>query len=80
MDRGSWQAIVHRVTKSWTRLKGHAHTHHYGRLVKAGIGVLRKQNGNTEALKMVSAGSSNHPKGCGAQQKLGICMDVRVGL
>ena len=21
IDRGAWQAIVHRVTKSWTRLK-----------------------------------------------------------
>ena len=21
MDRGAWQATVHRVTKSWTRLK-----------------------------------------------------------
>ena len=21
MDRGAWQAIVHRVTKSWTQLK-----------------------------------------------------------
>ena len=21
MDRGAWQAMVHRVTKSWTRLK-----------------------------------------------------------
>ena len=28
MDRGAWQAMVHRVTKSWTQLKGlsmHAH-------------------------------------------------------
>ena len=22
MDRGAWQATIHRVTKSWTRLKG----------------------------------------------------------
>ena len=21
MDRGAWQAIVHRITKSWTQLK-----------------------------------------------------------
>ena len=28
MDRGAWQAMVHRVTKSWTRLKRlHTHTH-----------------------------------------------------
>ena len=22
MDRGAWQAVVHRVAKSWTQLKG----------------------------------------------------------
>ena len=30
MDRGAWWATVHRVVKSWTRLKQlstHAHTH-----------------------------------------------------
>ena len=30
MDRGAWQAIVHRVTKSWTQLKRlneRTHTH-----------------------------------------------------
>ena len=31
MDRGAWQATVHRVTKSWTRLKQlstqHTYTH-----------------------------------------------------
>ena len=27
MDRGAWRAIVHRVTKSQTRLKDLAHTH-----------------------------------------------------
>ena len=26
MDRGAWQAIVHRVSKSWTRLSEHTHT------------------------------------------------------
>ena len=26
MDRGAWQATVHRVTKSWTQLNTHAHT------------------------------------------------------
>ena len=26
-DRGVWQAIVHGVAKSWTRLSVHAHTH-----------------------------------------------------
>ena len=29
VDRGAWRATVHRVTKSWTQLKGlntHAHT------------------------------------------------------
>ena len=26
MDRGAWQATVHEVTKSWTRLSMHAHT------------------------------------------------------
>ena len=27
MDRGAWQAIVHSVTKSWTRLSHLARTH-----------------------------------------------------
>ena len=28
MDRGAWQAVVHRITKSWTRLKPLSmHTH-----------------------------------------------------
>ena len=27
MDRGGWWATVHGVTKSWTRLSRHAHTH-----------------------------------------------------
>ena len=27
MDRGAWQAIVHKVTKSWTKLNTHTHTH-----------------------------------------------------
>ena len=27
MDRGAWQATVHRVTKSWTQLNTHAHTY-----------------------------------------------------
>ena len=26
-DRGVWQAIVHGVTKSWTQLSTHTHTH-----------------------------------------------------
>ena len=31
MDRGAWQAMVHRVAKSQRRLKGqHAHTHLLG--------------------------------------------------
>ena len=25
MDKGAWQATVHEVTKSWTRLSMHAH-------------------------------------------------------
>ena len=28
MDRGAWQAIIHRVAKSWTWLSTHAHTQH----------------------------------------------------
>ena len=27
MDRGAWQATVHKVAKSWTRLSNLAHTH-----------------------------------------------------
>ena len=31
MDKGAWRARVHRVTKSWTRLKRqHTHTHTHG--------------------------------------------------
>ena len=29
MDRGAWQATVHRVTKSWTQLSMHAYTYVY---------------------------------------------------
>ena len=29
MDRGAWQATVHGVAKSWTRLSTHKHTHTY---------------------------------------------------
>ena len=28
MDRGAWQATVHRVTKRWTRLSNRACTHY----------------------------------------------------
>ena len=34
MDRGAWQAMVHRISKSWTRLKWrsmHTHTHTFQR-------------------------------------------------
>ena len=27
IDRGAWQAIVHGVTKSWTLVSAHTHTH-----------------------------------------------------
>ena len=27
MDRGAWQATIHRVTKSWTQLSTPVHTH-----------------------------------------------------
>ena len=27
MDRGAWQAIIHGITKSQTRLSVHTHTH-----------------------------------------------------
>ena len=27
MDRGNWQATIHGITKSWTRLSLHTHTH-----------------------------------------------------
>ena len=29
MDRGTWQATVHRVAKSWTRLSTHTHSSVY---------------------------------------------------
>ena len=38
MDRGAWWAIVHGVTKSWTRLSDsphtHTHTHSHTRTLK----------------------------------------------
>ena len=38
MDRGAWWAIVHGVTKSWTRLSDsphtHTHTHSHTRKLK----------------------------------------------
>ena len=27
MDRGAWQATVHRITKSWAQLRVHVHAH-----------------------------------------------------
>ena len=27
MDRGAWQATVHRITKSWAQLRVHVHVH-----------------------------------------------------
>ena len=30
MDRGAWKAAVHGVTKIWTRLNEHTHTHTQG--------------------------------------------------
>ena len=36
MDRGAWEAIVHRITKNWTRLKWlsmHAYTKHKSKLL-----------------------------------------------
>ena len=51
MDRGAWWATAHRVTKSWTRLKGlnthaHAHTHthtnsNYIRLLLWGLNEIK---------------------------------------
>ena len=29
MDRGAWQATVHEVIRSWTRLSTHTHTHYF---------------------------------------------------
>ena len=36
MDRGAWQATVHRVTKSLTRLKGLT-IHQTGQVIKYGL-------------------------------------------
>ena len=41
MDRGTWWAIVHGVTKSWTRLSNwHTHSQGGGRVGKGWIGSL----------------------------------------
>ena len=29
MDRGTWRATVHGVSKNWTRLRNQAHTHNW---------------------------------------------------
>ena len=48
MNREAWQAAVHGVTKSWTRLKqlstrmrAHTHTHTHTALLRAGYILLR---------------------------------------
>ena len=37
MDRGAWQATVHRVTKSWTRLSGSTEDYESKRLYKENL-------------------------------------------
>ena len=37
MDRGNWQATIHGITKSWTRLSLHTHTHTHTHTTQAVI-------------------------------------------
>ena len=41
MDRGSWRAIVHRVSKSWTRLKPVSDFVQYLKLYKVKVKVTQ---------------------------------------
>ena len=48
MDRGAWRSTVHRVTKSWTRLKRlsmHTHMHGYIQLIHFAV-YLKHNIGN----------------------------------
>ena len=40
MDRGAWQATVHGVAKTWTRLSMHACTHTYTHIINGGMASL----------------------------------------
>ena len=44
MDRGPWQATVHKVTKSWTQLKQlntHTRTHEGLKTIKLYSGIIK---------------------------------------
>ena len=41
MDRGAWLATVHRVAKSWTRLKQLSRARH-GRVLAAALGIFHR--------------------------------------
>ena len=57
MDKGAWRARVHRVTKSWTRLKRqHTHTHIHGEAEMRGS-LLLTPNG-TELPRWLSSKES----------------------
>ena len=38
MDRGAWQATVHRIAKSWTQLKQLSMNAHYGENSRDSLG------------------------------------------
>ena len=52
MDRGAWQAIVHRNANSWTQLSTHTHTHTCPALKKPTL--LWKEAGDKKKNTLVS--------------------------
>ena len=40
MERGTWQATIHGVTKSWTRLSTRTHTHIYTTNVNINTSII----------------------------------------
>jgi len=49
MDRGAWQATVHGVTKIWTQVSTHIHTHDAGFFLVKDIAYFQ-QNSNIQCI------------------------------
>jgi len=49
MDRGAWQATVHGVTKIWTQVSTHVHTHDAGFFLVKDIAYFQ-QNSNIQCI------------------------------
>ena len=50
MDRGAWRVIVHRVAKSWTRLKACMHSMHSGTGASLVAQLVKNPSAMQEAL------------------------------